>query len=346
MSVRKEITIVGGGLAGLTLGIGLRRRGVPVAVWEAGDYPRHRVCGEFISGRGLDVLQHGELNGLLDNTSAHVARTAQFFLGNRGFPVRRLPQPAVCVSRFWLDALLAEKFRELGGDLRCGTRWTAANCGEGVVRASGRRAQVEPGGSRWFGLKAHARNVDLQADLEMHFAPNSYVGLCRLPDGEVNICGLFRRANTDALPRDAVERLCVESSEILSERLRHARWDQNSFCAVGGLPFWGTLEKAPAECRIGDALGMMPPVTGNGMSMAFESARLALGPLADYAGGRTGWESARQTIASSCRATFAPRLFRASCLHAMLFQANARSWLLPCVALNEFLWRSFFHLTR
>src|SRR5689334_24684769 len=53
----KAITIVGGGLAGLTLGIGLRQRDVPVTVVEAGTYPRHRVCGEFISGRGQDSLQ-------------------------------------------------------------------------------------------------------------------------------------------------------------------------------------------------------------------------------------------------------------------------------------------------
>ena len=52
----EQITIVGGGLAGLTLGIGLLQRGVPVTVWEAGRYPRHRVCGEFISGRGSASL--------------------------------------------------------------------------------------------------------------------------------------------------------------------------------------------------------------------------------------------------------------------------------------------------
>ena len=48
----KPVTIVGGGLAGLTLGIALRENSVPVHIYEAGTYPRHRVCGEFISGRG------------------------------------------------------------------------------------------------------------------------------------------------------------------------------------------------------------------------------------------------------------------------------------------------------
>ena len=53
----KPITIVGGGLAGLTLGIGLRQCGVAVTVHEAGHYPRHRVCGEFISGRYAFVMK-------------------------------------------------------------------------------------------------------------------------------------------------------------------------------------------------------------------------------------------------------------------------------------------------
>ena len=57
MPAHKPITIIGGGLAGLTLGIGLRQREVPVTIWEAGNYPRHRVCGEFISGNGQAVLE-------------------------------------------------------------------------------------------------------------------------------------------------------------------------------------------------------------------------------------------------------------------------------------------------
>jgi 2-polyprenyl-6-methoxyphenol hydroxylase-like FAD-dependent oxidoreductase len=50
------VTIVGGGLAGLTLGIALRQHNVPVQLHEAGHDPRHRVCGEFTSGQALADL--------------------------------------------------------------------------------------------------------------------------------------------------------------------------------------------------------------------------------------------------------------------------------------------------
>ena len=46
----RPITIIGGGLAGLSLGIALRRANVETQIIEAGHYPRHRVCGEFITG--------------------------------------------------------------------------------------------------------------------------------------------------------------------------------------------------------------------------------------------------------------------------------------------------------
>src|SRR5437867_2656275 len=118
MSTRKTITIVGGGLAGLTLGIGLRQRGIPVTVWEAGHYPRHRVCGEFISGRGQEALGRLGLVGALLQAGAVTAQTAAFFSVKASSPVRCLPAPALCLSRFTMDVLLAEQFQQTGGELR------------------------------------------------------------------------------------------------------------------------------------------------------------------------------------------------------------------------------------
>ncbi len=54
--LKNPITIAGGGLAGLSLGIALQSRGVAVTLHEASAYPRHRVCGEFISGVGRETL--------------------------------------------------------------------------------------------------------------------------------------------------------------------------------------------------------------------------------------------------------------------------------------------------
>ena len=189
----KTITIVGGGLAGLTLGIGLRRQGVPSLVVEAGSYPRHRVCGEFISGGGLRVLTELGLTELLRDLGAVPARQAMLFVGRARSPSRTLPSGSLCLSRFTLDAALAERFAGSGGELRVNTRWAEGDFGPGIVCATGRRRQSAGPGERWFGLKAHARGVPLEADLEMHSSPEGYVGLCRLRDGLVNVCGLFRR---------------------------------------------------------------------------------------------------------------------------------------------------------
>ena len=87
MPAHKPITIIGGGLAGLTLGIGLRQQGIPVTVWEAGRYPRHRACGEFISGRGPDVLVRLGLVDSFRRAGSVLARTAAFYLGRAGSPV-------------------------------------------------------------------------------------------------------------------------------------------------------------------------------------------------------------------------------------------------------------------
>jgi flavin-dependent dehydrogenase len=339
------ITIVGGGLAGLTLGIGLRQRNVPVTVWEADRYPRHRVCGEFISGRGQEVLLRLGLMESLRQAGAIFSNTAQFFLGNASSPVRRLRSPALCVSRFELDSLLAGCFRSLGGDLRENSRWNGDQAAHGVVLANGRRMQPNENGWRWFGLKAHVRQVQLGADLEMHGSPQGYVGLSRLPRGEVNVCGLFR-ARPGIAPPPAKELLHGLAGTTLQARLAQAVFDQTSFCSVAGLSFRPQRALAAAECRLGDALTMIPPVTGNGMSIAFEAAELALDPISAYARGELAWNATRTTIALACDTAFRQRLFWARWLHALIFWTAAQTRLAPRILNCHALWRLFFTCTR
>jgi len=342
----KPITIVGGGLAGLALGIGLRRCDVPVTVNEAGHYPRHRVCGEFISGRGQVTLARLGLRELSGQAGAVSAQTIAFFSATQSTAPRPLPSSAICLSRFALDAALAKNFRELGGELLEGRRF-AGEFGEGIVRATGRRARADEGGSRWFGLKIHARKIALAADLEMHVSPSGYVGLCKINGGGVNICGLFRkRADASGEAKHRYDLLHGPAGSPLYQRLAAAEFDENSFCAVAGLSLQPQQAAARAEICVGDAITMIPPVTGNGMSMALESAQVAITPLVAWSRGELSWNEARQKIARDCDAVFARRLAWAKWLQRIILTPALQNPLVALAARSDWFWPMAFERTR
>lgn len=340
------ITIVGGGLAGLSLGILLRQREVPVTLHEAGQYPRHRVCGEFLSGHGQEVLE--EL-GVLPRCQAagHLARSVSFANEIRQGPPRPLPRPALCLSRHGLDALLAGEFVRLGGDLRCGERIQPAPDRPGQVQAHGRRASGPIGGWHWFGVKAHAEGVRLGADLELHFSPGAYVGLCRLAGQWVNVCGLFRRKpGRPGLPAAGpLDWLRGRPGSLRHERLADAKFAPDSICTVGGLDLDPRRPEAQPGLAIGDALTLIAPLTGNGMSLALESARWAAEPVAAFARGELAWETARAAYARRADQASRSRLRWADLLQRLLFFPLASSWLLGLTR-NDLLWRRLFGLTR
>ena len=346
MAEAKPITIVGGGLAGLTLGIGLRQRGVPVTIHEMGHYPRHRVCGEFISGRGQATLTRLGLRELLEQAGAVSAQTAAFYSATKSTTPHPLPSAAICLSRFTLDATLAKTFHECGGELLEGKRF-AKEFGEGVVRATGRRARTEAGGKRWFGLKVHAHKVALAADLEMHIFPYGYVGLCKINGGQVNVCGLFsKHADKHDESSNWRERLRGPPGSPLRQRLANAEFDEDSFCAIAGLSLSPQPAAARAEICVGDAITMIPPVTGNGMSMAFESAEMALAPLAAWGRSELSWNEVRQQIARDCDAVFLRRLAWAKWLQKMILTPTLQNPLVALAARSDWLWRLAFERTR
>jgi flavin-dependent dehydrogenase len=345
MSPPKPIQIIGGGLAGLTLGIALRRREIPVTIFEAGNYPRHRVCGEFISGRGLWVLDSLGLKEKFFNAGAIRAETAMFVAGRFHSPVHQLPVPAICLSRFVMDNLLANEFQKLGGDLQSGAR-RQNECGEGTVRANGRRVQPVEHGWRWFGLKTHARNVSLATDLEMHLSKNGYVGLCRLANGDVNVCGLFRRNGFETPLQPGFDLLRGEPTTVLRERLAHAEFDKASLCSVAGLSLKPQLAAEKNEVCIGDALTMIPPVTGNGMSLAFESAQLAIEPVFTFSRGTISWNEARQKIALACDEKFSRRLRWANWLQRLMFSPLVQMRFGKILFQSETFWKMMFNKTR
>ena len=65
-----QLIVVGGGLAGLCASIHLAKEGMKVALFEPKPYPRHKVCGEYISKEVLHLRKDNN-NVLLPNMILH-----------------------------------------------------------------------------------------------------------------------------------------------------------------------------------------------------------------------------------------------------------------------------------
>ena len=308
----KSITIAGGGLAGLALGIALRRAGVAVTLHEALRYPRHRVCGEFISGVSEETLRLLGIDAAL--APAHRPQQVQWWSGSDFLGHFSLPEPARALSRYALDDVLSREFRSLGGVIWENSRLSPVPA-PGLVWTAGRRPTKGP----WIGLKAHVRDVTLDDALEMHLGSQGYVGLVAVEDGWVNVCGLFR-----LLPeRDRgdgpllLTYLRHNGLEDLATRLQRGRWREHSESAVAGFRL-GLQPPLPGLMSLGDAHSIIPPFTGNGMSMALEAAALAVAPLRRYAVGEIDWESACAHVRETARRAFGKRLSLAGTCQSLL----------------------------
>jgi flavin-dependent dehydrogenase len=321
MNGARPIEIIGGGLAGLSLGLALRRAGVAVTLSEAGEYPRHRVCGEFITG--LPAATHARLGLAPFLTDALRHHAVAWFINEKPASVQRLPAPALGLSRHQLDAQLAAAFAAAGGTLHTRTRVTDLAPQPGRVFATGRRR----GRSPWLGLKIHALDLPLARDLELHLGAQAYVGLARIDARRVNVCGLFRRHELSAQGPDLLlGYLRAAGLGQLAARLAMAEFDPASFCAVAAVCF---DRRVPATdgLRLGDACAMIPPFTGNGMAMAFQSADLALDPLLAYARGDATWPEACRAANAALRRRFRLRLASANWVHPFLLQPLRQRWL-------------------
>jgi flavin-dependent dehydrogenase len=308
----KQITIAGGGLAGLSLGVALRRRNIPVLLMEAAAYPRHRVCGEFISGIHEDELRALGIDDLFTPAAKH--RETAWFDGPRVMFRATLPETAYGLSRHHLDAALAERFTRSGGELQTSTRFTGEVEEEGTVLASGRPQRP----SEWLGMKAHFEDLDLTADLEIHLGNHAYVGLTRVEQDRVNVSGLFRRTTAVSGGQQALAQAVQEAGlPELAARLRSARMDASSLKGVNRFHL-GWQSHRDAAVRIGDAAAMIPPFTGNGMTMALQSALAAVEPLTRWSRGESPWRDVQIAIRQSQNQLFTTRLRWARALQEVL----------------------------
>lgn len=341
--MKKEITIVGGGIAGLSLGIALRRREIPVTLVESGSYPRHRVCGEFISGVSQETVATLGVDDLLKD--AERCLTTSWHDGDGSFYSAELPAPAFGISRYRLDQRMAKRLREEGGNVREKERFReSGDPAEGTVFATGRPRNSE---SSWIGLKAHLAGFKLETDLEMHLGAGGYLGLSRVENGLVNACGLFQRQEGLRVSRETALKMYLEAIGLgaLVDRMAEATIDPESHMAVNAFEF-GRQEETISAVRVGDRHSIIGPFTGNGMSLAFESAETALPFLENFCEGRSPWSETVRESDEAVAALSRRRLAASKAFHPFLTKGAGRKILRVLGGQNLLPFRLLYRMVR
>ena len=159
----------------------------------------------------------------------------------------------------------------------------------------------------------------------------------------MNVSGLFHRTTPLTGGRQALAQAVQEAGlPELANRLRAARVDTASLKGVNRFHLGWQTHRDEAV-RIGDAAVMIPPFTGNGMTMALQSALSAVKPLTRWSAGGHSWSTTSAVIRRTQRSMFTTRLLWARALQWLLMKPAGRRL---CAAVITKQWVSFETLCR
>jgi flavin-dependent dehydrogenase len=327
-----DLAIIGGGPAGSCAAIVAARPGARVALFEARDFPRHKVCGEFVSAEALDVLvsllQNMPTGRAIIDTAPVVQRT-RLFLGRRIIEVQVSPA-ALSITRYDLDAQLWMAAQAAGVETRSNCEVTAAegngpfhlttSCGnlsaKALVIAAGRWSQFTPdrsmpGGPRWIGVKGHFRELNANPSTDLYFFENGYCGVQPVGNDAVNACAMVRSDRATSLPEVFALHTALAK--------RAAAWSAVSQPVSTAPLIYRNPQPARGNAMFaGDAAAFIDPFVGDGISIALRSGRLAAQCVGKFLSGEAELGEAAGLYSDEYSREFAPLLSAASRMRSLL----------------------------
>ncbi len=292
-----DIIIVGGGLAGLSAALHLLHEGFSVTVIEKNSFPKHKVCGEYISnevrsylqwlGLDLEKLQPAEITHLqFSSVSGKVLHT-------------QLPLGGFGVSRYTLDDALMKLVISKGGkivqaqvnDLIFNDNLFAVRTDKNseltapiVLGAFGKRSNLDIKLERtflkkrtpWLAVKAHYQGDFDDTLVGLHNFRGGYCGVSKVENGAINICYLAhfktfkKHKNIEEYQREI-----VRQNPHLNKVLSGATMIFEKPLTISQISFAPKTAVENHVLMMGDTAGLIHPLCGNGMAMAIHSAKLA-----------------------------------------------------------------------
>jgi len=341
-----DLIIAGAGPAGSACAITAARAGAKVLLLEKERFPRHKVCGEFVSPESLQLL-----DWLLDKDcfqeKPEIGRARVF--SERKTVSLPISPAARSIPRYELDAELLAAARRAGAkvheemavrQVEVGTAFKAHTNGttfvaRAMVNASGRWSQLtqhreRKSKDRWIGLKGHFSESDPSHSVDLYFFEGGYCGVQPVSKNAVNACAMVRP--------DAARSL----EEVFSRQpelwLRSRNWEP-LFPAISTSPLYFHQPQTESNGTLlaGDSAAFIDPFAGDGISLALHSGTLAAESLAPFFQGQCSLEEAKRKYRATYLEQFAPAFRNAARVRLMLSTPRLiRSMLVSMVGMEPF----------
>ncbi len=331
-----DVIIAGGGLAGLALSIQLGKAGYRVALFEKEAYPYHKVCGEYISLESWNFLQ--ELGLPLSDWNLPIIRTLLLSAPNGQSLKHELPLGGFGISRYKIDAALAALARSVGVEVYESVRVTDilfekqifnVRTGAGVFQARvacgtfGKHSNLDVRWKRLFtrkragrlnnliGVKYHVTG-DLPADqIGLHHFRDGYCGISKIEDDRYCLCYMTTaenlRVSGNSIPK--METTILRQNPYLEEVFSSVVKLFEQPVTISQISFERKTQVENHVLLIGDAAGMAPPLSGNGMSMALHGSQIAFGCIESFLTGEKARYELEQEYMDHWNRQFGRRLW-------------------------------------
>lgn len=299
-----EIVIIGGGLAGLTAGIHLSKKGISVTIIEKNDFPKHKVCGEYISNEVLSYFDYLDIQ-LSDLKPTTI--TKLLFSTTDGTSINtKLPLGGFGISRYELDFYLYKKAIANGckiiieevEEVTFNNEKFAITTSQGtilnsdfVIGAFGKRSTIDIKLNRnfvkqkspWLAVKGHYSG-EFPSDLVgLYNFKGGYCGVSKVEKNIINICYLAEYKEFKKYKNiNDFQNLVVKKNPHLNKIFENSKLLFEKPLTISQISFEEKLAVENHILMIGDTAGLIHPLCGNGMAMAIHSAKLVSEVLIDF----------------------------------------------------------------
>ncbi|MDI1303263.1 MAG: NAD(P)/FAD-dependent oxidoreductase [bacterium] len=292
----KEVLIIGGGLAGLTAAIHLSKIGFQVTVVEKNKFPKHKVCGEYISNEVLPYLNWLDLK-IADLHPTSIIKL-EFSTVNGKTIKSTLPLGGFGISRYTLDEYLYKKaiangckiIRDLvEGIVFEDDTFTVTTSNKTILKAKivigafGKRSIIDQKLNRnfiqkkspWLAVKAHYSG-DFPSDLVgLHNFKGGYCGVSKVEDDVINICYLADYETFKNFKNiEEYQNKVVSQNPHLKAIFEKSNLVFEKPLTISQISFEKKQAVENHILMIGDTAGLIHPLCGNGMAMAIHSAKI------------------------------------------------------------------------